>query len=447
VWKASYRLDLSGGNVRVQGWAIIDNTGEMDWQNIRLSLVTGKPVSFIQNLYAPYYFQRPVLPLAIAGAAEAMVYGSGVEQEYAMEESYDMDYAAAPSAAPSPNRMMAKSSAKKESAFSPLADSNGALSNGSDSGDFFSYTMPTPVSIPRRQSAMLPFVEAKISGEKLSVFSSGAAHPMFCVQLTNTSGMKLPAGPVTVFDDGNYSGDALVEFFPQNDKRILAFGEDIAVACTESSSVSGFASGMTVSKGVLTIARKNVYTKTYDFLNADSKVRKLVVEHPITSGATLVSPTKFRESTGSLYRFDVDLPSGGKVSLSVREEKPDWRNVTLVSLDAATLLSYSTSSEVPVSIKTALEKAVALKKKTDEANVEVQSALTRKNDLVENQGRIRDNLIAAGNETQQGKDYLKKLAQADVEIDKASADIVLARKALTDANEAFKAYVSTLELK
>jgi hypothetical protein len=404
-------------------------------------------VSFIQNLYAPYYFQRPVLPLAIAGAAEAMVYGSGIEQDYAMEESADMNYEAAPAAAPSANRMMAKSSVKKESAFSSLADSNGAVSKGSDSGDFFLFTMPTPVSIPRRQSAMLPFVEAKISGEKLSVFSSGAVHPMFCVQLTNTSGMKLPAGPVTVFDDGNYSGDALVEFFPQNDKRILAFGEDIAVACTESSSVAGFTSAMTVSKGVLTIARKNVYTKTYDFLNADSKARKLVVEHPITSGSTLVAPTKFRESTGSLYRFDVDLPSGGKASLAVREEKPDWRNVTLVSLDAATLLSYSSSAESPASIKTALEKAVALKKKTDEANVEVQSALTRKNDLVENQSRIRDNLVAAGNETQQGKEYLKKLAQADVEIDKATADITLARKALTDANEAFKTFVSTLELK
>jgi hypothetical protein len=448
VWKASYRLDLSGGNARVQGWAIIDNTGEMDWQNIRLSLVTGKPVSFIQNLYAPYYYQRPVVPLAIAGAAEAMTYGSGVAGLYAEEESLAMDYAAVPSAEPlaAPSPKMSKSirASSNDRAVS-WSDADSPLSNAAEAGDFFSYTMPTPVSIPRRQSAMLPFVEAKVTGEKMSVFSAGAKHPMFCVQLTNTSGMKLPAGPMTVFDDGSYSGDALVEFFPQNDKRILAFGEDLAVSCAESSSVAGFASSMTVSKGVLTIARKNVYAKTYDFINADAKERKLVVEHPITQGATLVSPTKFRESTVALYRFDVSLPANGKATLTVREEKPDWRNVSLVSLDAAALLSYSASSDVTV--KAALERAVALRRKTDDANVELQAALTRKNELVENQGRIRDNLLAAGNETQQGKDYLKKLAQADVDIDKASEDIALARKKLADANDAFKNYISTLDLK
>lgn len=450
VWKASYRLDLSGGNARVQGWAIIDNTGEMDWQNIRLSLVTGKPVSFIQNLYDPYYFQRPVLPLAIAGAAEAMTYDSGVKMEYALEESADMDYAyaAEPSAAPAPMRAKAaRGDAASGAGFLSLADTNGALSSGAESGDFFSYTMPTPVSIPRRQSAMLPFIEAKITGEKMSVYSQGAKHPMFCVQLTNTSGMKLPAGPVTVFDDGSYSGDALVEFFPQNDKRILAFGEDLAVSCAENSSVAGFASSMTVSKGVLTIARKNVYTKTYDFINADAKERKLVVEHPITSGSTLSAPGKFRESTVDLYRFDVSLPANGKATLTVREEKPDWRNVSLVSLDAATLLSYSTSADVPAAVKAALERAIALKKKTDDANAELQAALTRKNELVENQGRIRSNLTAAGNETQQGKEYLKKLAQADIDIDKSSDDVALARKKVSDANDAFKNYISTLDLK
>lgn len=77
IWKVSYRLDLSKEKPFLQGWAIVDNDSDTDWEQVELALVTGKPVSFIQNLYAPYHLSRPPLPLAIAGIAEANTYDSG----------------------------------------------------------------------------------------------------------------------------------------------------------------------------------------------------------------------------------------------------------------------------------------------------------------------------------------------------------------------------------
>ena len=63
VWKTSYRLLLGEdeGSGFVQGWAIVENQTEADWDGVRLALVTGQPISFIQNLYAPRYVQRPVV--------------------------------------------------------------------------------------------------------------------------------------------------------------------------------------------------------------------------------------------------------------------------------------------------------------------------------------------------------------------------------------------------
>jgi len=60
VWKSSYRLILGeSGQPTLEGWAIVDNTTGDDWTNVRLALVSGRPISFISKLYEPRYMDRP----------------------------------------------------------------------------------------------------------------------------------------------------------------------------------------------------------------------------------------------------------------------------------------------------------------------------------------------------------------------------------------------------
>src|SRR5208283_46284 len=65
VWKSTYRIVLpkAPGTPFLQGWAIIDNTVGEDWKDVQLSMVSGSPQSFIQNISQPYYTRRPVVPL------------------------------------------------------------------------------------------------------------------------------------------------------------------------------------------------------------------------------------------------------------------------------------------------------------------------------------------------------------------------------------------------
>jgi hypothetical protein len=59
VWKVSYRLDLDDKESLLQGWASVENTSDSDWKDVELSLVSGRPISFIQDLYTPLYMPRP----------------------------------------------------------------------------------------------------------------------------------------------------------------------------------------------------------------------------------------------------------------------------------------------------------------------------------------------------------------------------------------------------
>src|SRR6185295_15325697 len=80
VWKSSYRLMFgAAGEPTLEGWAIVDNTSGDDWSSGRLAVVSGKPVSFITQLYSPRYVQRPFAELAENLAAAPVVYQGAME--------------------------------------------------------------------------------------------------------------------------------------------------------------------------------------------------------------------------------------------------------------------------------------------------------------------------------------------------------------------------------
>ena len=78
VWKSSYRLILpETGKPVLEGWAIVDNTTGEDWTKVRLSLVSGRPISFISQLYAPRYVGRPSAELPEDAAARPVLHSGG----------------------------------------------------------------------------------------------------------------------------------------------------------------------------------------------------------------------------------------------------------------------------------------------------------------------------------------------------------------------------------
>jgi hypothetical protein len=59
VWKTSYRVILQKDEKPfIQGWALVDNTQDEDWDDVAITLVAGLPVSFVHDLYSPRYRRR-----------------------------------------------------------------------------------------------------------------------------------------------------------------------------------------------------------------------------------------------------------------------------------------------------------------------------------------------------------------------------------------------------
>jgi hypothetical protein len=62
IWKTSYRLVLEDGKKAfLQGWAVVENTSDDDWKDVKMALVSGRPISFKMDLYQPLFIPRPTV--------------------------------------------------------------------------------------------------------------------------------------------------------------------------------------------------------------------------------------------------------------------------------------------------------------------------------------------------------------------------------------------------
>jgi hypothetical protein len=62
IWKATYRLLLgTKGQPTLQGWAVVENTSDEDWKDVRMALISGRPFTFQMDLYQPLFVPRPTV--------------------------------------------------------------------------------------------------------------------------------------------------------------------------------------------------------------------------------------------------------------------------------------------------------------------------------------------------------------------------------------------------
>lgn len=122
VWKTSYRVLLGGPKAMIQGWALVDNTQDEDWESVSLTLVAGLPISFVHDLYSPRYKRRPVVRVQEEEAYAPPVLEAPSEKFEEMDAETAEE--AVPASAAAPRGQLARFS-KKEMAASTATGSGG----------------------------------------------------------------------------------------------------------------------------------------------------------------------------------------------------------------------------------------------------------------------------------------------------------------------------------
>lgn len=434
VWKTSYRLALSdAGKPFLQGWAIVENTTDDDWQGVKLSLVSGRPVSFTMDLYEPLYAQRPVVIPEAYRALRPRVYEQAMAEEKEKEtESFDKGVimreeaaVARKSARSAPAPALAMPSAPPPAEFQ-LQRGVSAGAQAAETGELFRYAIEAPVTLPRQKSALLPIVSREVQGVKLSIYNErvNAKHPMNGFRLKNVSGLDLMQGPITIFDGGIYAGDAQIADLPAGQERLLSYAIDLKTE-VEPQGAPGqeLLAGASLKKGLLVVTKKAVQERTYSAANREAKAKVLLVEHPYRSDWKLVEPATAAERARDVYRFEVPVAANGKAQLRVREERQLSQTVRLVDGGADTLAFYLQAKEVSPRVKEALQKAVGMRDRLGQTSAKRGQLEKRVEEIAKEQGRIRDNMGRVAQSSDLYARYLKRLDEQETEIERLRKEI------------------------
>lgn len=459
VWKTSYRLVLPAeGKPLVQGWATVENATESDWKNVQLTLVSGRPVSFRMDLYTPLYVPRPLEMMEMFAGLRPPTYETAMAGEGGGGEKLNMEsdgdgvraglYATpAPAAAPARARAAGRGVMLGNSEFLGSPSDAGfagqaAVATGAEAGELFSYTIDAPVSIARQQSAMLPIVSGPIDANKVSIFNvaTHARHAFNGLELKNTTGLHLMQGPITVFDGGSYAGDAKMLDLHPDEQRLIAYALDLAteVDVKQQPQPEEIVS-LWIRKGVLFHKRRYVDQRVYEVKNKSDKPKTVILEQATSDEWSLVEPKEAHQRTRDTLRFKLPVEGRKTASQTVTLERTAEQAVGLVDRGLDEIAFYMRSRTISPQVRAALEEVAQRRTDLDQIARRRAEAEKKREELVADQARIRENLKtldkaqdAYQRQLRQFDDIDEQINTLREEIAKLRGDEAAKRKALED---------------
>jgi hypothetical protein len=461
VWKTSYRLVLDESRPAfIQGWAIVENTTELDWTDVNVSLVSGRPISFIIDLYQPLYHQRPVVEPELYAGLRPQVYGEAMEQGTgaagAVQTEKREDLAREgrrrlesnkilPPGAPTPLAGAFADEARAMSVQEGIAPG----ATGQETGALFEYRLATPVSLPRQRSALFPILGQEIQGQKVSIYNQtvNAKHPLHGYRLKNSTPLYFMQGPVTVFDAGAYAGDARIEDVAPGEERLISYALDLKTE-VESKTEGGSQELVTVAvkKGTLWVTRRLIEDRTFQIKNRDQKPRAVLVEHPYRTDWKLLEPKEPTERTRDLYRFLVSIDAGQTALLRVKESLPVQESVQLMETGLNQIGLYLQAKEVSQNVKDALQKAVGLRNKLDDTKSKRLRQEQRVAEITAEHSRIRDNMQRLQQNSELYNRYVKKLDQQETEVEGIRKTIEALKSTEEEQRRELQTYLMSLDV-
>src|SRR5262249_40006740 len=152
-----------------------------------------------------------------------------------------------------------------------------SMAAGQDLGELFQYVIQTPVTVGRGQSTMVPIISARLSPQKELIYNESKlpGHPVATLRVKNETGLTLERGPVTVFENGNYVGEAMLAFTSDGGDIVIPYAAELGVKVQETSGSRREAFAARIDGAYLRFEQWHITSTEYRASNTTTKAHTI----------------------------------------------------------------------------------------------------------------------------------------------------------------------------
>jgi len=178
---------------------------------------------------------------------------------------------------------------------------------------------------------MVPIVGQRLAGRKELLYNGQKLpkHPVASLRLRNETGLTLERGPVTVLEQGDYAGEAVLPFTRAGGELIVPYAVELGISIHEEHSGERQTRGISVRDDYLLFQEWDVRHTRYLIHSTLAEAVDVMVEQALLQGYTLIKTSAPAEQAHGMARWPVTCAPGAETSFAThqRTETTRWERV------------------------------------------------------------------------------------------------------------------------
>ena len=201
------------------------------------------------------------------------------------------------------------------------------------------FLAPSPLTIEKGHSAMVSMLTAQAQAKAVYFYDPISArgskkYAFRSVLLQNPTHHTLDAGPVTVYEGGQFLGEGLSDAILPDSRAFVPFALDRKLIVDTDSGLREVVDRLlTIERGIVHSEARRIRTTKLSLVNRDALAATVYVRHPITEGFKLEAPAPSGgvEKLGGAYLFSVTVPANDSLTLAIEESTPLQKSLDIRS--------------------------------------------------------------------------------------------------------------------
>ena len=452
-WKSSYRMKLSDHptQFKLDGLAIVENSLDEDWDDVKLTLVVGAPAIEssrqtvadegqwklnIKTLDGNFTTVRAnpkdtvvAIKLKLAKKLKVsflsfrlMFAGKGVEEGRLLS-----DYTIGNNATLHMNKVFSSKS-KREASTNEQQFVMAAQENLSY------YPIPMHVTAKRKQKAIVPLLQTDLEGQKVFLYDETIrkGNPLQALLFENTTGRTLEGGSLLISTDDNFLGQgSLPTLHPGDESPPIPYSVELNCEVTKSGDSTYLKPHkIDIVDGKVSIMRIHRVLSLYRIKNEGKSELDFLLNHLFLEDYDLVQRPDVEEEepvdiTDRFYQFRFLIPPMiEKKTFIVREEITDLKEYDIsTEVDDEVVAEWINKELITEKVKTSIFEILGIKKEISKIERGLYDKQAEMSEIKSTQSRLQDIISSLAGHEKEASKYIKSLSNEEDRLKELKDDI------------------------